>query len=264
MSTHAWWSWLRLTSVVLSLASTGTAVAADAALERAAATMGVTKLKSIRYSGDGVGYTFGQAYKPGRAWPKITVRSFVRTVNYETGVDARRDRVRPRRRPRRRRLSARGAAAQRPVRERRRLRGTRRRHGPVAGTALRRRSGSPAVDHAAGRDQGGDAATTRRSAARRATASRYTAASFTEPGRFKAVAFINADGLVERVESRVPDPVLGRHAGGHRRTPTIATSAAIKFPTRITQSQGGHPVLDLTVREVQPERAGRHRSCPMR
>ena len=35
------------------------------------------------------------------------------------------------------------------------------------------------------------------------------AVSFTEPGKFSATAFINGDYLVERVESRLPDPVLG-------------------------------------------------------
>ena len=59
--------------------------AADAALERASTAMGAGGLKSIRYAGDGIGYTFGQAYKPGLAWPKIRVHSFVRSVNYETG-----------------------------------------------------------------------------------------------------------------------------------------------------------------------------------
>ena len=34
-------------------------------------------------------------------------------------------------------------------------------------------------------------------------------ASFTDPGRFTAAVFIAVNGLVERVESRVPDPVLG-------------------------------------------------------
>jgi hypothetical protein len=38
--------------------------AADAALERASTAMGAGGLKSIRYAGDGIGYTFGQAYKP--------------------------------------------------------------------------------------------------------------------------------------------------------------------------------------------------------
>ena len=52
---------------------------ADAALERAAQAMGATELKTLRYSGDGTGYTFGQAYKPAVAWPKITLHSVTRT-----------------------------------------------------------------------------------------------------------------------------------------------------------------------------------------
>ena len=78
-----------------------------------------------------------------------------------------------------------------------------------------------------------------------------TAFAFTEPGRFTATVYVNAASLVERVESRAPDPVLGD-------TPMITTYSdyrdfgGVKFPTRIRQTQGGFPVLDLTVREVQP------------
>jgi glyoxylase-like metal-dependent hydrolase (beta-lactamase superfamily II) len=56
---------------------------------------------------------------------------------------------------------------------------------------------------------------------------------------------------VETVESRFPDPVMGD-------TTTVTTYTdyrdfgGVKFPTRIRQSQGGFPVLDLTVRDVQP------------
>ena len=91
----------------------------------------------------------------GLAWPKITVRSFVRTVNYETG--SMRDEIvfSARRSAGRRRLSACGAATQRAVCERRlRLEPVAQRAGARA--ALRRRPRPPAVDHAAGRHQGGD------------------------------------------------------------------------------------------------------------
>jgi glyoxylase-like metal-dependent hydrolase (beta-lactamase superfamily II) len=77
------------------------------------------------------------------------------------------------------------------------------------------------------------------------------AVSFTQPGRFTATAFINEDFLVERIESRIPDPVLGET--------TAVTSysgyrdfGGVKFPTRIQQSQGGFPVLDVAIKEVQP------------
>ena len=47
--------------------------------------MGATDLKTLRYAAEGTGYTFGQAYVPGVAWPKITVHGQVRTINYDTG-----------------------------------------------------------------------------------------------------------------------------------------------------------------------------------
>ena len=131
------------------------AVAADPALERAATAMGASGLKSIRYSGDGIGYTFGQAYKPGLAWPKITVRSFVRSVNYETG--AMRDEILfaraeglggggyPHVAPQRNEQYVSGGFAWNQVA-----------NAPVAGPALRRRPDPSAVDHPAGRHQGGD------------------------------------------------------------------------------------------------------------
>jgi len=248
MSAHVRGRWLRLTFLVLSLAS-GSAMAADAALERAAATMGLARLTSIRYSGDGVGYTFGQAYKPGQPWPRITVRSFTRTVNYETAsmhdeiVFARAEGLGgggyPHVAPQRNDQYVSGAFAWNQTAA-----------GPSAGprfvdvrvhqlwltphgilkAAMRNRA-------TIGRQMRGDRS--------------YTTAAFTEPGRFTAVAFIDADGVVTRVESRFSDPVLGD-------TPVITTYdeyrdyGGIKFPSRIEQSAGGFPVLALAVHDVVP------------
>ena len=73
--------------VSLSLATaTFPALAADSAaavLKRASATMGAPK--TIRYSGEGTGWTFGQAFQPGKAWPKIDIQSQARTLNYASG-----------------------------------------------------------------------------------------------------------------------------------------------------------------------------------
>jgi glyoxylase-like metal-dependent hydrolase (beta-lactamase superfamily II) len=77
-----------------------------------------------------------------------------------------------------------------------------------------------------------------------------TTVSFTEPGRFRAVAFLDG-GRVVRVESRMPDPILGEvdvvttYAG-------YSDFGGFAFPTRVMQTQGGHRTLDLTVREVVP------------
>ena len=64
----------------------GAALAQDSAasvLKRASAAMGDPK--TIGYVGEGTGWTFGQAYKPGTAWPKIDIQSQARTINYDTG-----------------------------------------------------------------------------------------------------------------------------------------------------------------------------------
>ncbi|MEO5843784.1 MAG: hypothetical protein ABIQ33_02970 [Caldimonas sp.] len=55
-------------------------------LSRSAQAMGATGLKSLRYTGAGTGSTFGQAYTPGGVWPKITVHSMTRTIDYEAGA----------------------------------------------------------------------------------------------------------------------------------------------------------------------------------
>jgi glyoxylase-like metal-dependent hydrolase (beta-lactamase superfamily II) len=75
--------------------------------------------------------------------------------------------------------------------------------------------------------------------------------SFTEPGRFSASVWISADGFVERVDSVQPNPVMGD-------TPTVTLYsgyrdfAGVRFPARIQQHQGGFPVLDIEVKEVEP------------
>ena len=42
---------------------------ATATLSRSAQAMGSTGLKTLRYSANGTGFTFGQAYTPGGVWP---------------------------------------------------------------------------------------------------------------------------------------------------------------------------------------------------
>ena len=55
-------------------------------LARASQAMGAAQLKSIRYAGDGEGFTFGQAFVPNGPWPKVALHSVARTVDYEAGA----------------------------------------------------------------------------------------------------------------------------------------------------------------------------------
>ena len=60
--------------------------------------MGGTNLRSISFAGSGSGATFGQAYVPGTAWPRITYSSFSRLADYENAAfreDAARSRAEP-------------------------------------------------------------------------------------------------------------------------------------------------------------------------
>ena len=86
---------------------------------------------------------------------------------------------------------------------------------------------------------------------------RYNVVTFTGQNKAAVNGYINDQNLVERVETLIDNPVLGdmpfeavysdyKEFGG------------VKFPTRIVQRQGGHPVFDLTVGDVRPNRPGRH------
>jgi glyoxylase-like metal-dependent hydrolase (beta-lactamase superfamily II) len=223
---------------------------ASAVLQRADKAMGGTGLNTVRYSGTGTGTTFGQAFQPGRMWPRITYSSWSRTVDYSSGglrEDAARSRAE---------VNGGGAV-------------------PLMGTGEQRTSGwllgsnawnmagttaSPAGIAVDGRIH--DLWTTPHGVIKAAMRNhatvafrdeggrRVTAVSFTEPGRFSATAWINAEGLVERVDSRQPNPVMGD-------IEVLTTYSdyrdfgTMKFPMRIRQSQGGFPVLDLEVKDVQ-------------
>jgi len=226
----------------------GSANAADATLERAAAAMRVNDLKSVRYAGDGWGWSFGQAYKPGEAWPKVKLNSWSRTINYEAS-----------------------AMKEEIVLTRAEATGG----GGYPHTGAQRNEQYVYGDYAWNQTPGGPAAGPRYvvdrvhqlwitpygviKAALRDNAvvgtrsvngKSMTTVTFTEPGRFRAVAYLD-NGRVVRVDSRVPDAVLGE-------TDVVTTydeysdAGGFAFPRRIRQSAGGYPVLDLTVSEVVP------------
>src|ERR1700752_5002522 len=70
---------------VLSLAPlTADAQDGRATLEAAAKALGATGLKSIEIQGSGTVFQVGQSQAPGVPWPQFNVRTFTRTVNYDT------------------------------------------------------------------------------------------------------------------------------------------------------------------------------------
>ncbi len=222
---------------------------AESVLRRADQAMGGTNLKSIRYAGSGTGGTFGQAYRPGMAWPKISYSSYSRLADYENSAlreDAARSRAEP---------TGGGAVPLLGL-------GEQRTTGLLRGTAAWNMVGpAPVPAPIAVTARIHDLWTTPHGVIKAALKNKAALAmrneggksvvSFSEAGRFTATAWINADNLVERIDSRLPHPVLGDTAV-ETAFSDYRDFAGVKFPMRIRQSQGGFPVLDLEVKEVQP------------
>src|SRR5262249_58605877 len=71
---------------VLRLLSPLAASAQDnrAALDLIAKAMGAGSVKSIQYAGNGVNFFVGQNFAPEMPWPRFVVKSYTRSVSYET------------------------------------------------------------------------------------------------------------------------------------------------------------------------------------
>lgn len=221
-------------------------VDAQAVLRQAEQAMGGTQLKTLRYAGSGTGATFGQAWVPGEAWPRLNL-SASRVLDYENGA-LREEGARSRSEP-----NGGGAIPLLGLGEQRTtglLRGTHAWNlvGPAPVPA------PLAVDgriHDLWTTPHGVLKAAMRNAPTARSEGGKTVVSFVQPGRFQARLWLGPDGLVERVDSVVPNPVMGdtqvstQYSG-------YGDHGGVKFPSRIQQSQGGFPVLDLNVTEVQP------------
>lgn len=220
-------------------------------LQAATAALGANELKSIEYAGTGKWFQFGQAPNPTLPWPEFNVTGFTASLNY----DAPAARVQMERiqvvEPNRARPAP---APQRPVQI---VSGT---HawtmaappGSAPGTAP-----APQPQPAAVEERTMEIWTTphgflKAAAVNNATSQPANGGSeitFTMAGNHKYVGRINAQNQVERVQTWIDNPVLGD-------TPVeIAYSdyrdfSGVQFPARIVRTQGGHPVLDITVSTV--------------
>ena len=194
--------------------------------------------------------TFGQAYRPGEAWPKISYSSFVRTADYANAAfreDAARTRAEP---------TGGGAIP---------LMGTgeQRTSGWMRGASAWNMVGNNAIAAPlalSGRTH--DLWTSPHGVIKAALANQprvrmrsdgertLAAVSFEVPGQYRATALINGAGMVEQIESVQPNPVIGDTRSTIRFS-EYRDVGAIRFPMRIQQNMGGHPVLDLAVMDVK-------------
>ena len=218
---------------------------AKATLDGVARAMG--DVKSIQYSGNGANYAFGQSVAPGQPYPKFTVKSYTRTINYDTPA-LRDEIVRTQAEP-----NARGGGGI-P------LPGDQKQLQAVSGTSAWNQVGdaapTPAIAAVADRlhqlwitPHGAIKAAMKHNATVQ-TESGKQVISFAVPSELKVKVWINDKNLIERVESWITNPVLG-----DIQTDTAYTDykdfRGVQFPTKITQKQAGFPTLELSVTEAK-------------
>ena len=75
--------WLSLSLAAL-MAGSAAAQDARSVLQAAATAMGVTNMKSIQYSGTGWQGMVGQNFAPDQDWPRVDLTSYTRTIDFDT------------------------------------------------------------------------------------------------------------------------------------------------------------------------------------
>ncbi len=200
--------------------------------------MGASNLESIQFSGSGSSFTVGQAPGPGAPWPRFELAKYVASVNYAAPAmreeTVRRDVDFP---PR-----GGGAGPFNPATGQGGMR-------PIPGEIIQ----NVVRD---GRNNAGlvQVALTPHGFLKIAGSSKARingrSVSMTI-GKYSVTGVINEQNLVESVETRLANNVLGDVA-----VRTVFSGykdyGGVKFPSHIVQTQGGHPTLDLNVSDVQP------------
>jgi glyoxylase-like metal-dependent hydrolase (beta-lactamase superfamily II) len=219
---------------------------ASAVLDAAVAAMGTATVQSMQYTGTGAVFMLGQNVRPDAPWPRFRVIKYTGSVRYD--MPAFRDelvRVDDEKPPR-----GGGAGGFNPATGQGGMR-------PVLGEHTIVRQMSPQTETGQLQIWLTPHGFLKAAAAHKATLStaggRRTL-SFSALGKYTVTGTLDGQNLVERVETRVDNTMLGDMLveavySGYR------DHGGVKFPSRIVERQGGHPTLDIAVATVQPNGA---------
>ena len=211
---------------------------AKSVIEAASAAIGVDQLKTVQYSATGFDFALGQSFNPEAPWPKFINKSYTRAIDFQVPASrVERIRLQGENPPR--------GGGQQPVR------GEQSQTQTIivdANTPWAQQLELWMMPHGFLR-----AAATRNATLRTQSVNgkRYNVLSFTGDNKAAVNGFINDQNLVERVETLIDSPILG-DMPFEAVYSDYKDFAGVKFPTRIVQRQGGHPIFDLTVADVRP------------
>ena len=217
----------------------------DAALERAARTLGVSAATSLQFSGTGHWYQFGQAPAPGLAWPDFAVSRYQASVDFTAPASrvqitriqvVEQNRARPVPVEQKVDQFVRGSTA----------------WNQAAGTS------APASQPAAVEERLAEIWSTPQGFVRAALANearvrkngQERSVEFVVGGKYRYEGTLNAAGEVTRVRTWIDNPVLGDTAyetefSGYQ------DFGGVHFPSHLVRRLGGQPILDLQVAEVR-------------
>ena len=200
---------VRLIAVVVMLTA-GPALAQDArsVLQAAADAMGVTDMTSLQYSGTGWVGGVGQNFAPHEDWPRFELTGYTRTIDFDTYSSKEEMVVRQGRYP------ARGGGAP--------IVGERRRTLLVSGTRAWNIEGDRVIPRPEASERRmleilltphgflkGALASNATAVTRREYGGRVTVVSFLALGRYRVNGTITEDNVVQRVQTWIPNPVVG-------------------------------------------------------
>lgn len=214
-------------------------------LDRIARAMGATNLKSIVITGSGVDYAVGQSVVPGAPWPRFTVTDFTRAVDYQ--ASALRDeyvRARAEDPPRGGGVPSRGEQRVRAFLS-----------GDYAWNVV---NDAPVPAPITLADRRFQLWSTPHGVIKAALANKATIKdrmlAFSIPGHMNVRATVDRKRLVDYVQATIPDAVLGDLTIEVRYS-DYKDFGGVQFPSKIEQSAGGFPSVDLTVTGVRPNAA---------
>jgi glyoxylase-like metal-dependent hydrolase (beta-lactamase superfamily II) len=226
-----------------------------------ARTIGAANVKSVQYSATGFVFTYGQNFRPGVPWPKFSLKSYTRMLDYEKGA-SREDAV--------------WTQFENPP-----LGGG---FQPIVGAlhVIESLNGDyawtfggpgPANPDPQGNPSPGAVEDRQRQMAltpfgwvkaamaanpiaesKTVDGKQMTVVSFLWKGKNKVNGYVDNKNLLARTETWVNSDILGdmlveTNYSDYRKF------SGVMYPTRIVQKQGGFPVQDLTVTAVQPNAA---------